>query len=297
VDKFAETVLAAAFAGVEFPVERESTSLGHDIVEHTARGQDGADLEPTGWRARRGSIVVPLFIDLDPALFPDRHDELIEAIRRNPIGDFTHPFEGLMRATLKEIQRDGHPDERSGVRLTIQWIEHLASASSLTTFSGSPATDAPASAVANAATADTEMALADPAASYTPTSPVVVAQLAYLESDRRSYGEVAAALRAIQDVVDTDAALPAFAGVGGYAAVRALADLGASVAALRSRYLPETSRIRTIVTRAEMADYEVAQQEYGDARFAPLIRQANTFTDNLAIPPGTTVVLLPAESA
>ncbi len=198
-----------------------------------------------------------------------------------------------MDAALKHGRRSTRGDERGGCRVTLEWVEHNSSASSLSSFSGSPEADAPAACEQQAATADSEMAAADPTSSFTPTQPVVDAQLAVLESATRRYGEIVAALRTMSSVATANMALPAFAGVGGYFAVRALADLRASVASLRARYLPEASRVRIYVVPTVMADWQVAADAYGAAKYAPLIRQANSLANFGAIPPGTRLVILP----
>ncbi len=297
-DLFTETLLEASFEGVAFPAESEEGEFGHDVVEHAARGRDGADLEPTGWRARRGTIVACFVngVEGQENLFPGRYNELVAAIKAHPIGSFAHPVEGLMDAMLKVGRRSTRAEDRGGCRVTIEWVEHNASAASLAGFSGSRETDAPTTCEERATTADTEMAAADPTGSYTPTRPVVDAQLAVLEGATRRYGEIVAALRTMRDVAVTNMELPAFATVRGYFAVRALADLRAAVSQLRSRYLPETSRIRTYVVPTTMSDWQVAAIVYGAAKYAPLVRQSNPLPDFSAIAPGTRLVILPVPS-
>lgn len=296
-DLFREVLLAADFEGVSFPVERESAEFGNDIVEHTARGRDGADLEPTGWRARRGTLVAVFVngVEGQADLFPRRYTDLVAAIKAHPIGSFVHPVDGLMTAALKTGKRETSGDVRGGCRVTLEWVEHNATASSLATFSGAPATDAAASAVARADAADDAMAAADPDATYVPTGTAVRNGLAYLESAPRTYGDVVGTLRGLDALATSNAALPAFATVDGYAAVAALADLRAAVVALRSRYLPEQSRVRTYRPDRTMADWQVAQAVYGDARKAALVRAGNGWLDYSAIPAGTELVILPAD--
>lgn len=296
-DRFAETLLDASFEGVAFAVESEDGEFGHDVVEHTARGREGADLEPTGWRARRGQVVAVFFNGVEgDDQFPDRYRSLVQAIKDHPIGSFAHPVEGLMDAMLKLGRRSTRAEERSGCRVTIEWVEHNASAASLADFSGSPSTDAPTSVEQRADAADTAMAEADPAATFTPTRPVMDEQLAFLESATRTYPEIVASLRTMRNVVGANIALPAFASIGGHFAVRALADLRASLSALRSRYLPEQSQIRTYTVLATAPDWAIARDAYGAAKYAPLIRQANPLPDYGAIPAGTRLVLLPRPS-
>jgi prophage DNA circulation protein len=293
-DVLRENLLDAAFEGVTFAVEAEQGELGHDIVEHTAYGRDGASLEAAGWRARRGTLTAVFLNGVEGAdQFPGNYNALVRAVREHPIGSFAHPVEGLMDAAFTKLRRETSGAERGGTRVEIEWVEHNASAASLATFAGSPATDGPANAAQRAADADAAMAAADPAATYTPLAPVVATQLEFLEAAPRTYAEIDAALRTVRDVVEADAALPALATVAGYAAVAALAGVRAAGVARRARYLPDHALIREYLVTTTMADFEVAAEVYGDAKYAPLVRQANALPDFLAIPPGTRLVILP----
>jgi hypothetical protein len=294
-DLFSTVLATASFEGVEFPVSRFEVDEAYDVVEHTSYRKDGANVETTGRRARRGSFDIPMFNDIEEGeLFPARYDDLYRAVSANRIGTLSHPTKGQFQAALTNIHEAGEADARDGVHLTITWVEHNDSAGLIFADLGSLG-DAPATTQARATTADQEMAAAAPTGGYTPTRPVIDAQLAVIEGEAASFAATTAALRTMAAVVEANAELEIFAGVDAHAAVAALADLRAAVVALRSRYLPEQSRVREIVLEAPLADWQVALSEYGDATRATLIRQANALPDYLAIPAGTRLTILPAD--
>ena len=296
-DLFRESLLEASFEGVAFPVEAESGEFGHDLVEHTARLRDGADLEPTGWKALRGTLTAVFIngVEGQQDLFPRRYEQLRDAIRAHPIGDLVHPVDGLLRACIKVVKRETSGNERGGCRVHLEWVEHNASASSLAQFSGAPATDAPTTAIQRADDADTEMAAVDSTGGYASLGDATRAGLAYLEGDQRTYADIAATLRSLEDAVAGNEAMAAFAGVDGYAVAAALSAYRATLNDLRNRYLPQTDRVRFHTVASSMPDWQVALEVYGDARHAPLIRQANGWMDYSAIPAGTELVILPAD--
>ena len=293
-DLFGTVLVEASYEGVEFPVVESDTEGGHDAVEHTAYRRRGADIEPTGQQAYGGTLQVPLLNDIGLGeLFPGRYYDLLRVFEDRPIGELRHPTKGALTVCIRGWKERLSPEVRNGVFLDVTWREHNATAGLLLADTGSQG-DAPATVEARAAEADAEMAAADPTGSYTLTTPVVAAQLALLEgATTPTYAATVAALRTMRDVAVTNMALAAFATVSGYYAVRALADLRAAISALRSRYLPDTSRIRSYVVPVTMADWQVAQACYGAARYAPLVRQANALVDYAAIPAGTRLVILP----
>lgn len=301
-----ERVLAtAAFDGgdgfVEFPVGKVGSQEDYDVIEHSAPRRAGADLQLNGRKARRGTLEVLLYNDLigwPDDLFPARYTDLLRAIDNGnsssaSIGTLSHPTKGTFQAAIRSVGEEIDPQVRSGLTLTLAWVEHNNGAALLVADVGTQR-DAPAQAQARADAADTEMAAADPDASYTPTRPVIDTQLAVLESaTAANYAAITAALRTMRTVVAANAALPVFAGISGHFAVRALRALGASVGALRSRYLPDANRVREYVVPAQMTDWQVAAAVHGAAKWAPLIRQANSVPDWGAIAPGTRLVILP----
>lgn len=154
VDSFGQVILEASFEGVQFPVADVEVQDGHDIIPHVAYQRPGADIEPTGPKARSGKLTIPMLNDIGyGTLFPGRYLELRQKIRDNPLGEFTHPLEGNMVASLHTVSIQASADNRSGVMMTIEWLEHNDTATpNLALFSGDE--DAPTVAEQHATDAD-----------------------------------------------------------------------------------------------------------------------------------------------
>lgn len=293
-DLFSTVLSEAAFEGISFPcAEGADVEEGHDFAEHTAYLRDGADMEPTGLRAKSGSLTAAFINDIEPGLFPERYQQLLDKLRAKPIGTLTHPSEGIMQAAITAFPRHIDANVRNGVMLRLVWKEHNASASSLLTFSNSVQTDTPQATASQAVIADEAMAAASPSGGYFVTAALVSAQLALLEAGVANYADVTSALRTITDTVDANLGLTIFAGIAGHTAIVALEQLRSTVINLRSRYLPEESRIRRFTVPVTMSDWEVALSVYGNASNAYLIRKGNTLPDPTSIPGGTVLTILP----
>jgi len=292
-DLFSRTLVRASFAGVEFPAGKLETEGGHDGVEHTAHLRPGADIEPTGAKALRGTIECHFLNGLPGwgTLWPARLQQLLGAIRNNPIGRLQHPTEGLLDAFVGTWKRATDPERRSGEVVELHWVEHNASVARVLTATGAAPTDASATATTRAATAD---AAAGGALGYTPVAPRLAAQLAYLEGAARSYPQVVAALAALVATCGANLALPALAGPESHAAVASLEGLRASVLALRARYLPLADAVRRYTVPADMALWEIARVLYGSVDQAATLAGANPIADWLRVPAGTVLVVPPA---
>lgn len=292
-DLFARTLLRASFAGVEFPAGKMETEGGHDGVEHVAYRRDGADVEPTGAKPARGTIAAHFLNSLPGwgTLWPARLQELLAAIKRNPIGRMQHPTEGLLDAFVSVWKRSTDPEVRSGEVVELHWVEHNASVARLLTFSGAVPTEPAASATTQAAAAD---AAAAGARGYAPLSTRVANQLAYLEGAARSYPQVVAALATLLAACSANLALSALAGPDAHAAVVALEGLRASVLALRTRYLPLAAAVRRYTVPRDSALWELAVLLYGRADQAATLASANAVADWLRVPAGTVLLVPPA---
>jgi prophage DNA circulation protein len=292
-DALRESLIEASFEGIAFPTGKLSTEGGHDSVEHTAYRRNGADVEPTGVRAKRGTIEA-LFLNGIGAgtIYPARLQQLLNAIERTPLGRLQHPTEGLLTAHVKTWRRDTDPQQRGGEVLELQWVEHNASVSRLATFAS------PASAPADSPTAVTARASAADAAGttltgYAPTAATIAAQLAYLDAATRSYAQTRAALDAMQLVVTRNLALASLAVATAHPAVAALEALRASVYALRSRYLPDPSRVRSYTVPRTQPLWQLALHLYGDATRTDLLLRANAIHDPLFVRAGTVLTVPP----
>lgn len=286
----------ASFDGITFPVERADWSGGNDLAEHVAYRRPGADIEPTGRKAYRGSFVIPLLntpalVARYGELFPGLQFDLLDRFASRPIATLVHPTLGALTAAIGEVSQTAEAGERSGVRLTVQWIEHDASVSLLV---GSDASGAPT----NAAQSTSELAAgADRANASTPgyqiTKPTIDAQIAYLDAAPRTFTQTSDALRQMLGPVSANLALPALASASAHDAYVALVALRAGVYALRDRLIPSTQRQSFYVVPRPMADWEVALAVYGDASLNTLIRSANAVADPSLIPAGRRLVIIP----
>lgn len=297
-DAFADLFLPTEYEGVAFhaAVTEAEVEDGHDFAEFTAFGRDGADAQHTGLKAKSGTLTAAFVRTIDPALYPDRYQELLEKFRQVPIGRLQHPTEGPLRAAITSWSRKFEAGQRGGVFVRIAWREVGDPATYMAFAAGAaPSADGAAAATSAAATADAAMATADPAGTYAPTSATVTAQLAYLEGATRSHGEVQAAVRAMLDPVERNLALPALSGAAAHDAVAALEALRALVYRVRDRYIPDARRVRTHTVAATQPLWQLALELYGSIDRASLLLAANTIPDPARVPAGTVLTVLPAE--
>jgi prophage DNA circulation protein len=297
-DALAGFVQEAQYEGITFPCGVVSNDLAHSSVEHVSYGRDGADIEPTGLDAERGTIVVPFINDLTGygQLFPDLYSQLLEKFKEKPIGNLQHPVLGTFTAHLKSWREEWDPDVRNGLSVTIQWVEHNASIGTLITDAGSPPQDTPAAAQNAANSADAAMGAVS-ATGWTATAPVVSAQLAALDSNLTlTPNDVASSVNTMTSVATSNLALPIFSQPSAHSAIVALESLRNTVNQLPGHYLPDSDQFRIYTTPFLMAYWQVAVAVYGDASLSSLILAANPLPDPLQIPAGTVLTILPNSS-
>lgn len=300
-DEFSTLIADASFEGILFPVETASTDSGHDAAEHTAYRRRGADIEPTGRQADRGTLTIPLVNT--PALaarygtlFPDLYRTLRALFEEVPIGELLHPTRGTFQALIKSWHEELSPDSRSGTVLKVDWVEHNASALAQTAPDGGPPSDTTANASELASVADAKMA-AVPSSGYTPVAPTFNTQLAILDGPGLTFADVGACFRVLFGAVDANLALATLATAAAYEARSALENLRAAVVAMQSRYQPQRDRVRLFTVPQTMALWQVAQIVYGDASLDGLILAANAIEDALFVPAGRVLTILPSTAA
>ncbi len=121
-----------AFEGISFPATSAKSDEGHDGAEHTAYGRRGADCEPTGLQAIRGTFTIACFDGLDAPwgnVWSDRREDIKRAFREHPIGKLTHPLHGTFDAFIRSWPEQIDPNSQSGSTITVTFVEHNASAS------------------------------------------------------------------------------------------------------------------------------------------------------------------------
>ena len=292
-----DTLAEATYEGVPFPVSALSVEGGHDFAEHTAYLRRGADMEPCGQKAYRGSFTIPFantatLVARYGDLFRTLRESLVATFQDTPIGALTLPGYDSFTAAITGWTGELSPDNRNGVDLKVTFTEHNGSASLLTTpWSATPA-NTPATVATKAASTDAAMAAVS-ATGWAATTATITTQLAALEAAALPYAAVAECFRLMLAPVTANLALALFSTAAANAATIALLDLRAALYDLRNRYQPTLALARLYTVPRTMALWEVAQNVYGDASLTTLLRAANSIPDPLFVAQGTVLTILP----
>lgn len=286
----------AVYEGVRFPVEVAPTQGGNDFAEHTAYLRRGADMEPTGLRAYKGTLSIPLIntgtlVARYGELFPGLRFDLLNTFQTTPRGQLSHPTFGVLTVAITDWSERLTPDQRNGVMLDVSWVEHNGSASLLVGTDGQTPANTPTTVSEAATDADAKMAAVG--SGYTPVKDTIDEQLVYLGEASRSYSEVADAFRKMLAPVDANIALPLFSAASAHAATVSLLNLRAALFDFRSRYAPVLTQVRYYTVPVPMAVWEIAVAVYGDASKDGLIYAANSFSDPLLVNAGRVLTILP----
>lgn len=286
----------AEYRGIRFPLESSDMEGGNDFVEHTAYRRRGADMEPAGIKAYRGSLTIPL-INSGPLvarygrLWPDLRGDLIAEFESHPIGTLVHPTWGTLEIAVQSWSASDDPGLRNGQRLKVTFEEHNASLATLIGASGALTTDPTTTVQSQAQAAD---ALGAPFAGYTPMTASLVDLMTTLESaSSLTSSEVQGAFNTMNGLVTTRLALPSLAGVDANAAVVALSSVRVSLQSYFARYAPNVRAVRYYRLPAEMSVAEIAHTVYGDMSLTGLVLAVNSFVDPLLVPAGTLITVLP----
>jgi hypothetical protein len=127
--------------------------------------------------------------------------------------------------------------------------------------------------------------------------PILAEQLSFIESGRRTRAEIQAAFRAITDVIEENITYAESVGADAHYALAQAEKTRATVFALRARYFRKYERERKFIVPGTrpMALWEIAKLVYGDATKVSLLYQVNSFPDLMAVPPGSSVTILPSD--
>lgn len=301
-DPLAMQTSEASFERVTFPVENADTESGQDFAEHTALLAPGADIEPTGRKAKRGTLTVPCLnipqlVEHYGEMFPGKYAELLRLWDEPRIGELFHPTRGSFRALMHRVREALVPTVRDGVVLTVEWVEHNAEASVNVADSGASPADTASRAEAEATAADDAMADVDPDhdGGWSPLSALAAASLLTLDSPAAPWSDKLAALNAMREATDTAIALSVFQPASAFGALSALSTFRATLDELEERYLPGSDSARRYSVPQTMALWQIAQAVYGDASKTSLLLAANAIPDPLFVPAGTVLLVLPAE--
>jgi prophage DNA circulation protein len=287
----------ASYRGILFPVESADVDGGTDFVEHTAYRRRGADMEPAGLKAYKGSLTIPLLntgplVQRYGTLWPDLRADLVQMFADNPIGTLIHPTWGSLEVAILSWATKDAPEIRNGQRLTVQWQEHNASLAALIALDGAVTTDPTTTVQSLATTADT---LSAGKAGYVPLAPLFISTMTLLESSLvLPYSEVQGAFSSMFALLNAALALPSMTGLDAAAAYASLLTLRVSLQGYYARFAPGISSVRSFVVPAAMGVCEIAASVYGDISKTSLLYAANSFADPLLVPAGTVVTVLPS---
>ncbi len=287
----------ASYRGIRFPLETADTDGGTDFVEHTAYRRRGADMEPAGLKAYKGTLTIPLvntgpLVERYGTLWPDMRYELVTEFSDHPIGTLVHPTWGSLEVAILSWSTKDSPDLRNGQRLTVQWQEHNASMALLVTLDGAVSTDPTTTVQALATTADE---LSAGKAGYIPLAPVFAVTMTALEAPEvLAYSEVLAAFSLLFGAIAYALSLASMTGLDAAGAYAALLTLRVATQGYYARFAPGISGVRYFVVPADMGVCEIAATVFGDLSKTSLLYAANSFSDPLLVPAGTVVTVLPS---
>jgi prophage DNA circulation protein len=287
----------ASYRGIRFPLETADVDGGNDFAEHVAYRRRGADMEPTGLKAYKGSLTIPLInsaplVERYGTLWPDMRYDLVTEFTEHPIGTLIHPTWGSLEVAILSWSAKDSPDLRNGQRLTVQWQEHNASMASLIGLDGAVSTDPTTTVQALATTADE---LSAGKAGYVPLAPVFAVTMTALEAPEvLAYSEVLAAFSVLFGAIAYALTLGSMTGLDATGAYAALLALRVATQGYYARFAPGISGVRYFVLPADMGVCEIAASVYGDISKTSLLYAANSFADPLLVPAGTVVTVLPA---
>lgn len=292
-----DVIPEASYRGILFPVESADVDGGTDFVEHTAYRRRGADMEPAGLKAYKGSLTIPLLntgplVQRYGTLWPDLRTDLVQMFSDHPIGTLIHPTWGSLEVAILSWATKDAPEVRSGQRLTVQWQEHNASLAALITLDGSVTTDPTTTVQSLATTADK---LSAGKAGYVPLAPSFISTMTLLESSLvLPYSEVQGAFSSMFALLNAALSLPSMTGLDAAAAYASLLTLRVSLQGYYARFAPGIAGVRYFVVPAAMGVCEIAASVYGDISKTSLLYAANSFADPLLVPAGTVVTVLPS---
>jgi prophage DNA circulation protein len=122
------------FRGIAIPVVHVETSFSQSIVEHKPVDRDGAFVETTGRDPYRVSVTAVFSNHLHPGesstwefgkLYPFQYDKVLAAIRDRSLGKLKHPRWGVFDAKPVSWKESIDPMQRSGVTLSIEFVESI----------------------------------------------------------------------------------------------------------------------------------------------------------------------------
>ncbi len=286
-------LVEASYEGVAFPCSSAPFEGGHDSVEHRAYLRRGSAIEPTGLKAYRGTLVVPLvnapaLVRRFGTLFPDLLERLRLKFHDHPIGRLVHPVLGPLDAHIAGWPAELTAEDRGGARMTITWIEHSASVADA---NFSPDQGSTADQVQSRAdVADAAVAVVAPGTPSLRTETdraveIAAASGARHEEIRAAFAELDTAITATLEF--TELAEATSSAIAALTAVERLRDASF---VLREQYLRRGEARTYVVPVSGMTAADVAIEVYGSLEGLPKLQAANALVST-ELRPGRRLVL------
>jgi len=286
-------LVEASYDGIGFPVTSAPVEGGHDSVEHRAYLRRGSVIEPTGLKAYRGTLVIPL-VNTDGlvrrygTLFPDLLERLRLKFQDRPIGRLVHPLLGPLEAHVASWPVELTAEDRGGARMTLSWVENVASVADAN-FAPDQG-DSVEQVQRRADTADAAVAVVAPGTPSLRESVDAATELA--ATDGSSHEEVRAAFAELDDAITATLALDELreATASSIAALTAVERLRDSSFTLREQYLRRSEAREYIVPVSGMSVADLALEVYGSLDGIAKLVAANALVST-EIRPGRRLVL------
>lgn len=304
-----ELLQPASLDGVEVPVGSRRITGGRVVARKELPYVGGQEVEPMGRMARRIEVSIPLFATVDPALYPERYEQLVEVLLddETPVKQWNDEVWGPIDVIVTAWDVDENAERRDGatVQLTLEEVgfaEQDDQAFTLLTTSDRSRAETDAAefdaAISEAGISVDDVAAAWDGAGFASAANEAVefaSQVEALVDDvddaARDAGNVAAivdkARARIESVVRiatarTSAAWPVLE--RGMRLIDTVARLGDAAVARQGRVVEHTVKSTTSV-------FELAARLYGDRDRVDEILRRNPLPSPLFIRPGTVLRL------
>jgi prophage DNA circulation protein len=297
---FAEVLFGSSFEGIDFPVTNVDVAWGHDNVKHKGLRTDGVDVEPTGLKPFTFKYTIALFNDLDGEgswsknLFPEVYQDLVNALRDNPIGQLNDIARGEITVAVDDVQEHWVGEKQDGLYLDVTFTQHNGSAT-LTGLQGtsSEETSNPSQSVETRAV-EADGYRSGGFANVPPLSSLATTLTVTAETSGAGFRDVDAAVSALVNTAQSNLGLTVTQGVEAHdyrvAVTRTIAAAYAVKTAVLGIVKPRTYIVPVTMPLTRIA---AQQQVYGDPSKANLLSAANSIPDPVRVLAGTVLSVPP----
>jgi prophage DNA circulation protein len=292
MDYFAETVLEASLAYVEFPVTDRKLSTGRRISRTEYPYRDGQGVEELGRKAYVFNLTVPLFRGVDVSHYPDTYQRLIAVIedpeQRGSV-EYIDPEFGPVNVQILDYDVVMAADRRDGVMLTLVLEERGLDESLLDNLT-QPKLAGASRASLFAARADQEVAFLSVPESDKPPFSLSDTWLKFqeaLDTGAMAADQVAAVLDEVFMVCKRFLDFSAKDEIERWSLYNTVIDFaGAAEDAANDNGTPETV---DVVLQADMSAYDIATYYYDDAGRAEEVIRDNPTANPMRYTRGTRI--------